>query len=133
MTPAETKQLYESACKTKRMTSVQEEGAMWHKAFKGYEVADVRAALDAWWASTDRDSKGDLKSQWMPAPGELIAFVERAKQKRETSAAIPRDLVCFECQSCRYRCTSFPPRGTTPAINCRVCGNGMSVFCREAA
>lgn len=133
MTPTETKAIYEAACKCKRMAPVQEEGAMWHKSLREYEARDVRAALDTWWSSTDRDSKGDLKSAWPPAPGELRPIVERVRHQRQVSAAIPRDLLCFECQGCRYRCTSFPPIGTTPTVKCRVCGLEMNVFRREVA
>ena len=131
MTPKETEAIYTEACRAKRIAPQAEEGRMWHKALKDYEARDVRTALDAWWASTDRDSKGDLKSQWMPAPGELIAFVERAKHKREAAAAIPRFLTCWECPPCRYRCTGFYPKGSDYIATCPHCGKPMAVFHRE--
>lgn len=133
MKPAETKTLYESACKSKRILPQQEEGEKWHKVLRDFEMRDVKAALDAWWRSADRDSKGDLKSKWLPEPAELCLTVQRERRKREVISAEPKVFVGWECPKCRYRCGGYVALDDTQPRVCRRpgCNTAMAEKLRE--
>lgn len=88
MKPVETKRLYERACREKRRDAKQDEMNLWHRVLRGFEVRDVESALDAWWASTDRDEKGELRSKWLPSPAELKPLAIAAQRKREAAERI---------------------------------------------
>lgn len=135
MKPADTKRLYESACKTRRVTPQEDEARAWHKNLLSFEVRDVQAALDAWWASTARDEKGELRSRWLPAPAELKEFTERAVRRLAVDAAEPQDMVMWECVGeGRHRYTGFYPRSKpTPAKKHCGCGAELRALERRAA
>ena len=133
MKPSETEAIYKSAIAAKRIAFQREEAQMWHKALSGYEAQDVRAALDAWWASTATDSKGELKSKWLPAPGELKPLVERVQGKRKVDAMEPKQLVAWRCPDCKStRCAYISVEDHRPR-RCSTCGASMDEVLREAA
>ncbi|HZP06180.1 MAG TPA: hypothetical protein VFB43_14860 [Terracidiphilus sp.] len=137
MTPDETNRLYRGACQSKGRVPNQEQGRSWHRTLRSFDTRDVEAALDAWNASTERDSKGDLKSKWLPAPGELKPLVLAAQSKRESAAREPEDLLCLSCEGpVPHRFTSFIRRSAVPDLDrrrCRSCGAKLRVEKREAA
>jgi hypothetical protein len=81
MKPAETKALYEKACRSRRMEPVQEEAQEWHKQLRGYEARDVQYGIDTWFASTDTDERGQPKSRFLPVPAELKKLAEVALRR----------------------------------------------------
>lgn len=136
MKPEQTKRLYEGACRSRRLDPVQEEGASWHRALRTYEAADVETALADWDRSTERDSKGDLLSRWLPAVARLEALTKAAQRKREAAARVPQDLVMWRCAGkFQHTCSGFVARGAdtgAPDRKCR-CGADLHLALREPA
>lgn len=133
MKPAETKAIYEAASRAKRLPVVQEESEDWHKHLRAFEAADVRAGLDLWNASTERDSKGELKSKWLPAPAELKVLAERAQRARLVKESTPKVYARWECPSCRFISAAFVPENDTRGSRCRKCGKPMNEIFRGRA
>jgi len=133
MKPKETEEIYASACKAKRLVPQQDEGRMWHKTLSAFEAQDVKAALDAWWSSTETDSKGELKSKWLPAPGELIPLVERAQRKRIHELTTPKIYAAWFCTPCSLRFGGFIEPDDVKPRKCPSCGSVMAEIHREKA
>ncbi len=132
MKPVESKALYEKACGVRRIKPQQEEYEQWHKNIRDFEPRDVQAALDAWWASTERDRDGDAKSKWLPTPGELLGLVIAARDKRIVRAREPEDLVFLMC-SAGHRSSCFVVRSAEFCKRTCRCGAEIKVLQREAA
>jgi hypothetical protein len=136
MKPADTKRIYEAACKARRMDPVQEEGKEWHDTLRSFEERDVETAMKAWWASTDRDAGGELRSKWPPKAGELKSLVIVAQRKREAAAREPKDFVAWECpwpEGCAWRCTGWRSPEDLRGRKCDRCGRSMHEALREKA
>ena len=132
MTPAETKQVYEAACNMRRLKPQQEEASEWHKALKSFELKDVRTAMSAWWASTDRDDRGELRSKWLPTIAELKGKVDAARAKRVNALLEPQDIVRFECNG-GHRCCGFIAHSAPdPSGRHCHCGSELTVSGRVA-
>lgn len=134
MKPAETKRVYERACRTRRMAPQEEEGHAWHRNLRAFELRDVEAAMDAWWASTATDGYGELRSKWLPAPAELKALVAVVEKVRKAKASSPTDYLRWECLKCQRICGGFHPRGDPTPTNRRCpCGGNLKLIERMAA
>jgi hypothetical protein len=101
MKPAETKRVYEQACRTKRITPQDDEGRAWHRVLRDFEARDVEAALDAWWADTTPNLHGEPRGKWMPTPAELKPIVDRIVAKHAAAKREPQDIVWLECAGFR--------------------------------
>lgn len=124
MKPSETEQIYQAACRAKRIKPQLEEGLVWHKALKEHDAQDVSAAMDAWWKSTAVDSKGELLSRWLPSPGDLIPMIVSANRARRVEAAERKDFVAWKCPGCGY--TSSGWTNSTDPKRCSKCGTEMA-------
>jgi len=133
MKPSETEALYTAACKAKRLVPQKEEGRMWHKALSLYEARDVQAALDKWWASTETNVHGELKSKWLPAPGELKPLVEEVARKRLRAASVPKQCVHWKCPRCGVRMSGCVPETDLRGRKCPGCTAPMNEEERKAA
>ena len=87
-------------------------------ALKFFEVRDVRAALDRWWASTDRDDRGELRSRFLPAPGDLIPLIQAESRKHFASLDQALELVRRICPDCGSATLGFCRPGDD---NERIC------------
>lgn len=136
MKPEQTKRIYESACRSRRLDPMQEEGASWHHALRTFEARDVETALLDWNRSTERDSKGDLLSKWLPAVAQLVTLTKAAQRKRETAAREPQDMIVWRCSGqVVHTCTGFVARGASTGTADRKChcGAELHLVLREAA
>ena len=134
MKPTESKRLYERACRVRRVTPCEEEGAAWHRTLHQFDAKDVETALDDWWASTAVDGYGELRSKWPPAPAELKILTAVVKAKRDAARRIPQDLLRFGCSVCAHTCVGFYPSSTpTPSGKRCHCGAEMRSLERMAA
>lgn len=134
MKPAETKRIYESACRSKRIVPNQDEFDRWHKVLRGYEARDVEAALDGWWSDATLTSNGRPRGAFLPEPAELKPLIEIAHIRREAAAREPQDMILWECAGVgRHRSSLFLPR-SQPSPNGRQCqcGAELLVFARES-
>lgn len=127
MKPAETKRIYETACRSKRAEIVQEEFQRWHRVLRGFEARDVEAGLDAWWADDTPTHNGRPRGAFLPEPAELKPLVEAAQRKREAAAREPQDLLIWRCTKCIHTCTSYIAHSAIIGGNkCRACGAPMA-------
>ena len=135
MKPEETKRIYQSACRAKRVEIVQEESEKWHKVLRPFEARDVETALSAWWADTTSTQTGRPRGAFLPEPVELKPLVQAAQSKREAAAREPRDLLAWECQGQqKHTFSGFIARSKlTPSVQCRYCGARLRLIHREAA
>jgi hypothetical protein len=133
MTPKETEEIYKNACRSKRVVPQIEEGRMWHKALSMCDVRDVRSALDAWWASTEKNDRGELKSKWLPAPGELKPLIDEAARRRMNAAAQPTELVRWQCPDCHVTMSGLIATNDYRTRTCRRCGAQVNEIYRGAA
>lgn len=131
VTPTETKRVYEQACRTKRETPQDDQGRAWHRVLRGYDVRDVQAALDGWWADTTPTHSGRPRGAFMPEPAELKPLVEAARRRRETKEQTPKDLVRWRCQGCKCTCCGYVDAGSIRPPKCTKCGISMDETDRE--
>lgn len=135
MKPAETKRIYEQACRAKRADIVQEEGEKWHKVLRAYEACDVESALGVWWADTTPTQSGRARGAFLPEPAELKPLAEAAQRKREAATREPKDLLAWECQGQqKHTFSGFIARSKlTPQARCKYCNAPLRLIHREAA
>lgn len=134
MKPAETKRIYEAACRARRITPQDDEGRVWHRTLRDFETGDVEEALDGWWADTTPGHDGQPRGKWLPTPAELKPLVARVRQKREAAAREPQDILRWECVN-HHRYAGFIARSkpTPPAWPCRGCGSLVTCIERRGA
>lgn len=127
MKPLETKQLYERACRTKRLTPTEDEGRAWHKNLRQFEAIDVEAALDAWWGDrTPSGIDGRPRGCFLPSPAELIPMIEHAQTTREAKAREPRVEIQITCPGCGAFLSAFVRPGALAKLKC-PCGGVKEV------
>jgi hypothetical protein len=103
----ETEEVYKNACLSKRVVPQQEECKMWHKSLAIFDAPDVRTALDGWWRSTERDFHGELRSRFLPSPGELIPLVQSVIRQHHASLTQELELVGRKCEECGITTAGF--------------------------
>ena len=134
MKPTETKKVYERACAARRMKPEQGEGESWHRALRGFELRDVEQAMDAWWGSTETDGSGEMRNKWLPSTGDLKRLATIAEQARKAGMRQPKDMLRWECETCRCTRVGFWGREkTTPTDRKCPCGGKLKLLERTAA
>jgi hypothetical protein len=139
MKPAEMKEIYQEACRMKRVTPSPDENRMWDKVLGHYEARDVKKALEMWWADTALGKDGRPKGSWMPAPAELRPVVDTAFNRRMRAASEQKDMVRWKCPDCgRFACGFVSHGFDGPPQICSgfgretdLCGGVMDVIYHE--
>ena len=139
MKPSEVEKFYQRACGVRHNTPQVEEGREWAKILRDIEQRDADVAISNWWASTETDSKGDLKSNWLPAPADLKRFVYAAINRRRVASAEHKDLVRWQCPDCgRFACGFLSHGFDGPPLICSgfareggLCGSVMNEVYHE--
>lgn len=127
MKPAETKQIYERACRTKRLTPSEDEGRAWHKTLRQFEARDVEAALDSWWGDrTPSGIDGRPRGCFLPSPAELLPLVEKARTSREAKTREHRVEIQTHCPGCGAPLSAFVIPGSLAKLKC-PCGGVKEV------
>lgn len=134
MKPSETRKIYETQCRARRITPQQDEFEMWHKHLKEFDARDIEAAVDAWNSSTATDNAGELRAKWLPKPAELAPLVRAVIDRRRRERETPKDFVVWGCPKpggCGFTCSGFVD--TLHTKNCPRCGKPMFERLREKA
>ena len=133
MTSAETKKIYEGVCRAKRLVPQEDEGRIWHRTLSGFDLQDVEAALDLWWADTTLDSNGNPRGKWLPTPAELKPTVERLAARRAAANREPHDVIRWKCEK-QHTCSGLYARSEPTPIGKRCsCGAALQMIERVPA
>lgn len=120
MKPAEMKAIYEEACRTAVNRPVPDpvQAKAWLETLGFFDVKDVRGGLALWWGSTAVDDRGEPRSKWLPAPGELKPLCDQARRGIAAKVTGPQVLVMWHCPDCGYTKSAYVSPGEVTKRRC---------------
>ena len=133
MTDSELKAFYTEAIDRPRFKRPYdgEDLKLWKRMIGWAEAADMRTALDSWWADHIE----------YPMPAELKPLLERARQGRMARSAVHKFLTRWKCPGCGIFACGYVTASEDLTRACRgiprgrqgICGEIMSVCYTERA
>lgn len=140
-TKQECETIYRDECLSRRIHPQLEEGVKWFKQLAMFDVRDVRAALDAWNKSSERNARGEPRNNWLPNVGsELVPLVMDIQRKRSSRNSDRSMFVRWECPDCHCGSSGFVAPDDFQTRRCRkplgqgrICAGAMGETVRRPA